>query len=61
MEICWNWNDGEEVRADRKSGRGDGVEQSSKGSGQVVEKCECLLLQLADGRCGRGGMLFIYH
>jgi hypothetical protein len=26
---------------------------SSKGSGQVVEKCECLLLQLSDGRCGR--------
>ncbi len=26
---------------------------SYKGSGQVMEKCECLLLQLADGRCGR--------
>jgi hypothetical protein len=26
---------------------------SYKGSGQVMENCECLLLQLADGRCGR--------
>jgi hypothetical protein len=26
---------------------------SYNGSGRVMEKCECLLLQLADGRCGR--------
>jgi hypothetical protein len=25
MEVGWNWNDGEEVRAARKSGRGDAV------------------------------------
>jgi hypothetical protein len=46
VEVGWNWNDWEEIRAARKCERGDGEEQrvlrwSSKGSGQVMDKCEC--------------------
>ncbi len=51
MEEGWNWNDGEEVRAAKKSGRGDGVEQSSKRSGKV-EKSVNVCLQLSEGRWG---------
>jgi hypothetical protein len=36
MEEGWNWNDGEEVRAARKSGRG----------GDAVRRAECVEVEL---------------
>jgi hypothetical protein len=48
MKMCWNWNDGEEVRAARKRGRGDGVRRAEcvevefQRKLESGEKCECL-------------------